>query len=206
MPLSHPRLLLITDSPLPANLVDLVNIALTGAPFDLLLRDKTASEETLCAQAHILIPILHRAGGRLLIHNRLDVAIHVNADGLHLPETGLSTNQARQRLGPAKVLGRSCHAPAHACKHLLDGGDYVTLSPLFATASHPDAMPLGVNRFAAMRAQIPGPVLALGGIDPHNVWKAHAAGASGVALIRGLLHAPNPAQAAKELLAPFGDH
>lgn len=200
-----PRLLLITASPLPEDLVARVAVALTGAPFDLLLRDQLASDALLSQHARSLLPLLHRFGGRLLIHDRLELALSVHADGLHLPESGLETALARQRLGPGRLLGRSCHEPTRACKHLLDGGDYVTLSPLFATDSHPGAMPLGVARFATMRTSIPGAVLALGGIRVDNVHLARQAGASGVALIRGIFQAEDPPQAAHALSQPFRD-
>ncbi|MBF0627435.1 MAG: thiamine phosphate synthase [Magnetococcales bacterium] len=194
-----PRLLLITESPLLPNLETLVTQALGGAPFDLLLRDYQATDDRIIALAQTLKPLLHAAGGRLLIHNRLEIAVSAGADGLHLPESGVTTREARTRLGPLPLLGRSCHEPESARKHLLHGGDYVTLSPVFATLSHPDAFPLGTERFAALRRRIPGPVLALGGIGVGNVQEVMAAGATGVALIRGIFQAPNPAQTTQEL-------
>ncbi|MBF0270701.1 MAG: thiamine phosphate synthase [Magnetococcales bacterium] len=190
-----PQLLLITDTPLRADLETVLSQALKGGSFDLLLRDKSASAATLVAVARRLKPILHAAGGRLLIHDRVDIALTTAADGVHLPEAGLTSAEARYLLGPIPLLGRSCHETTHARQHLLHGGNYVTLSPVFATASHPDATPLGVTRFATMRADIPGPVLALGGIHGGNVRAALEAGATGVALIRGIFNAPDPAEA-----------
>ncbi|MBF0213265.1 MAG: thiamine phosphate synthase [Magnetococcales bacterium] len=203
MPQSPPHLLIITESPLREDLEPLLARALTGAPFDLLLRDKGAAANRLIALGRRLKPLLHAAGGRLLIHDRADIARLVEADGLHLPENGMSTREARQLLGTEVLLGRSCHEPENAREHLLQGGDYVTLSPVFITGSHPEAIPLGVVRFSQWRARIPGAVLALGGIHEGNVRTVLDAGATGVALIRGLFTADDPASAARKLSAPF---
>ncbi|MBF0340288.1 MAG: thiamine phosphate synthase [Magnetococcales bacterium] len=198
MPLP-PRLLLITDSLARPDLETVVTRALTGAPFDLLLRDKTAPDALVTTLARRLKPLLHAAGGRLLIHDRVDVALTVQADGLHLPEAARSTEEVRKLVGPRPILGRSCHDPENARKHLLQGGDYVTLSPVFITESHPESLPLGLERFSAMRAAIPGPVLALGGIHDGNIRDVLTTGATGVALIRGIFQANDPAEAAYRL-------
>ncbi|MBF0190696.1 MAG: thiamine phosphate synthase [Magnetococcales bacterium] len=202
--LPPPRLLLITDAPLRADLESVLSRALSGAPFDLLLRDKNASDTTLEAVARRLKAILHPAGGRLLIHDRVEIAMKTGADGVHLPEAGQDTATARHLLGPALLLGRSCHETTHARQHLLQGGNYVTLSPVFATESHPEAIPLGLERFAVLRAAIPGPVLALGGIHGDNVHAVLGAGATGVALIRGIFNASDPAAATRHLSRALG--
>ncbi|MBF0294868.1 MAG: thiamine phosphate synthase [Magnetococcales bacterium] len=172
--------------------------ALAGGSFDLLLREPLTPDAELVGLARRLQPLLTAHGGRLLIHGRPEVALEAEADGLHLPET--ATGEIRHIIGPDMLLGRSCHAVESACRHLQAGGDYVTLSPLFFTRSHPDATPLGLARFARMRAAIPGPVLALGGIEPENVAEAMRTGASGVALIRGVWNAPDPTAAVRRLL------
>ncbi|MBF0448520.1 MAG: thiamine phosphate synthase, partial [Magnetococcales bacterium] len=99
-----------------------------------------------------------------------------------------------------RLLGRSCHDLNGALTALEQGADYLTLSPVFATRSHPHALPLGLEKFAGLCRKIPGPVLALGGITPENSQKVRQAGAFGVALIRGILSSPNPEQAAQLLL------
>ncbi|MBF0262302.1 MAG: thiamine phosphate synthase [Magnetococcales bacterium] len=200
MPASPPRLLLITDSPVPPDLDRIIPHALTGGGFDLLLRDKTSTDAQLEPQARRVLATLHAAGGRLLLHDRLEMALRIDADGLHLPEHGMKTALARSFLGADRLLGRSCHSVESAQKHLLDGGDYVTLSPVFVTMSHPDATPLGLELFARMRAAIPGPVLALGGIEVENARSVWRAGAAGLALIRGVFQATDPADAVRKLL------
>ncbi|MEO5362108.1 MAG: thiamine phosphate synthase [Magnetococcus sp. DMHC-8] len=195
-----PRLLLITDSALCADLPRAVADTLAGGVRHVLLREKQMPAGPLTRLAHTLLTLTTAHGAHLLLHDRVDVALDVGAAGVHLPACGLATSAAR-RLLPHALLGRSCHTVAEAVQACQDGADYVTLSPLFATRSHPEATPLGVTRFAAMRSQVPGPVLALGGIRPDNAVDALRTGADGLALMRGILNAPRPRQAAEELLS-----
>ena len=205
--LGLPRLLLITESRLCPDLPQAVAAALAGGVRHLLLREKNGDAGPMTRLARELLALTGRHGASLLIHDRLDVALAVGAAGVHLPEGGMATGDARRLLAQAPdrmLLGRSCHSVETACQALQEGADYVTLSPLFATLSHPGLPPLGLTRFAAMRKMIPGPVIALGGIQLHNAADALAAGADGLALIRGILTAPDPRQAAAGLLATIG--
>ncbi|MBF0624197.1 MAG: thiamine phosphate synthase [Magnetococcales bacterium] len=209
-----PRLLLITDPALGEDLPHRVDQALGGGPCHVLLRDKTASARHLYHLARELVTITTRHGGALLIHDRADLALAVGAAGVHLPENGLPTTLVRRLLGPDTLVGRSCHDGPGARRALAEGADYVTLSPLFATASHPEARPLGIEEFSRLCQGIPGPVLALGGITPDNLTAALEAGAAGAALIRGALHHPDPAGVVTRLLeqlsgppqSGFSDH
>lgn len=225
-----PSLLLITDSNICADLPAAVAAALEGGVTHVLLREKNMAAGPLILLARKLLSLTTSMGAYLLIHGRVDIALAVQAAGVHLPESGMATAQARQLLDasvphtcisscqeqrPAskktdhgqfmqKLLGRSCHSVAVACQALQEGADFVTISPLFASRSHPQVLPLGLQRFAAMRAAIPGPVLALGGINQDNATDAMHTGANGVALIRGILGTANPRQAAAAMLSQIG--
>ncbi|MEO5345233.1 MAG: thiamine phosphate synthase [Magnetococcus sp. YQC-9] len=196
-----PKLLLITPTPLPPDLTHSVTHALTGGPFDLLLRDKSTPDEPMRFIVRELLPVLHRVGGRLLVHERVELADKTGADGVHLSEDGPGTIQVRRQLKSGSLIGRSCHSVESARKHLLASGDYVTLSPVFVTMSHPEALPLGLERFASMRASIPGAVLALGGINTENARSVLETNASGIALIRGVFNASDPAETIGKLLS-----
>ena len=207
-----PSLLLITDSTVCTDLTATVASALQGGVTHVLLREKKMAAAPLTQLAKQLLDVTNRFGAYLLIHDRLDVALVVQAAGVHLPESGLATGAARQQLDgggnsmrsrqPMKrLLGRSCHSAEGARQALQEGADYVTLSPLFATRSHPDRQPLGLSHFSSMCAEIPGPVLALGGVHADNVAQAMQHGAAGVAMIRGILNSTNPCQAAKNMVS-----
>ncbi|MBF0612167.1 MAG: thiamine phosphate synthase [Magnetococcales bacterium] len=199
-----PRLLLITEP--CEDLLDRVEQAVAGGVGHVLLRAKGEAAQSLTATALALKTLLQPTGGQLLIHDRVDVALAVEAQGVQLPSNGLPTPLARRLLGGGRLLGRSCHTPQEAKQAFLDGADYVTLSPLFPTLSHPDAQGLGVEIFSQWRREITGPVLALGGIHPQNCALALQAGAFGVAIIRGILQADNPASASREILDQIYAH
>lgn len=203
-----PRLLLITDSAVCSDLPRAVAAALAGGVRHLLLRERNSPAGPMIPLARRLLTLTRAQGAALLIHDRVDVALAVGAEGVHLPAQGMATVEARRLLSRTSdrslLLGRSCHSVETAEQALQEGADYVTLSPLFATRSHPDMPPLGVAGFAALRARIPGPVIALGGIQKANAAQAMATGADGIALIRGILADPDPRQAAEAMLAILG--
>ncbi|MBF0158330.1 MAG: thiamine phosphate synthase [Magnetococcales bacterium] len=199
---SIPRLLLIsTATPIDQPAKEAIWAALSAGIRHLLLRQPGLSADDLRPLAQRWRQRTHEQGALLLIHQHIDVALAVAADGLHLPEKGLDTAMARHRLGPNRLLGRSCHDPVTAQQALNQGADYVTLSPLFTTQSHSDATPIGVEKFRSWRTMIHGPVLALGGIDQTNITAALAAGADGVAMIRAILAQSDPYAAARCCLA-----
>lgn len=133
-------------------------------------------------------------GTLLIINDRLDVARAVAADGVHLPEAGLSPARARELLGTDAVLGRSIHSPAAiASEGVLD---YVTLGPIWPTPSHPDHPGLGADVLRGTRT----PMLAIGGVTPERAAIAREHGAHGVAVIRAVWDAPDPASAVRRFL------
>ncbi len=200
MTLAVPRLLLITDPALGTGLIPALTAALAGGARHVLVRDKGRAGRELASWAAGLLPVIRSHGGFPLLHGQVDLALELDAAGVHLPESGLDTTSARRRLGEGRLLGRSCHEVATARAALAAGADYVTLSPVFPTRSHPGAEPLGLERFARMAGEISGPVLALGGIDGNNAGAAIAHGAAGVALIRGILAAAEVEKTTRDLL------
>jgi thiamine-phosphate pyrophosphorylase len=140
-----------------------------------------------------------RVGATLLIHGRVDVALAVGADGVHLPEDGLSPVDARRLLGDAALVGVSRHDAAGLLLASQEGADFATLSPF--AASPGKGPPLGDEGFAAALRHTSLPVLALGGVDPATAAQARTAGAAGVAVIRAVHTAADPGDAVRRLLA-----
>lgn len=143
-------------------------------------------------------------GTRLLVHDRLDLAALARADGVHLPAHGLPVPAARGHLGPEPLIGRSTHTPADAAAALGDGADYVFLGNIWETTTHPGRPPLGPGSITATGALLPPrpppPIIAIGGVTPERAAEARAAGAAGVAAVRALWDAPDPALALRALL------
>jgi thiamine-phosphate pyrophosphorylase len=137
-------------------------------------------------------------GSPLFVNDRLDVALAVHADGVQLGRGSLPPIEAR-RLNAGWWIGRSVHSLEEARSALNEGADYLLAGPVYATATHPEATPLGVERLGAI-AGVGLPVIAIGGVTPARVPSLRAAGAHGVAAIRALWDARDPARAAQEML------
>ena len=135
---------------------------------------------------------------RLFVNDRLDVALAVDAVGVQLSATGLSPKEAR-RLRPTWWIGVSVHTPEEAIAAQAGGADYLLVGPVFATPTHPEAQPLGVGGLARF-TRLGLPVVAIGGVTRANAREVVSAGAHGVAMIRALWDAPDPARAAQEIM------
>jgi len=140
---------------------------------------------------------------RPTVNDRLDVALAVHAGGVQLGRGSLPPIEAR-RLSPDWWIGRSVHSVEEARSALDEGADYLLAGPVYATATHPEAAPLGVERLGAI-AGVGLPVIAIGGVTPARVRDLRVAGAHGVAAIRALWDAPDPASAAQEMLIAMDD-
>jgi len=165
------------------------------------LREKALSGGILHSQGLALAAICHAHGQLLLVNERVDVALVCGADGVHLPVTGVGPEVARRLLGPAALVGVSCHSAGEVARARAGGADYATFGPVWATPSKARyGEPVGLERLR--EASLLGlPLLALGGVEPARVPGAMAAGATGVAVLRAWLTGPDPAAVVRELLA-----
>jgi len=193
------RLYLVTDRRLVSHLPSAVRAALSGLPpgtAAVQLREKDLPAARLLDLARELVPICNAASAPLLVNDRADVALVAGADGLHLPSQGLPVAQARSLLGRAKLVGASCHTPSEIAEAHAAGADFALFGPVWDS---PGKMAQGL---AALKAAVRAsslPVLAIGGVTPQTARLAIEAGAAGVACIRAVLGAADPAGAARDL-------
>jgi thiamine-phosphate pyrophosphorylase len=138
-------------------------------------------------------------GTRLLINDRLDVALAAGADGVHLGENSLPPAVARRLLGPEKIMGVSVHSVTAAREAEKAGADYLLFGHIFPTASKEGIPPRGVGSLREVVASVGIPIIALGGINTANARQCLAAGARGVAVMSAVMAAPDPARAVAEL-------
>ncbi|MBI2394727.1 MAG: thiamine phosphate synthase [Deltaproteobacteria bacterium] len=158
----------------------------------LAVRDHDAPARVRAELARSLLSVARPRGARVIVHDRLDLARAVDADGVQLGERSVAVADARALLGAHAWIGRSCHDERGLREARAQAVDAVTLSPLFASPGK--GPPLGAERFAALRATVPDlAVLALGGVAAENAVAATAAGATGLAMIRGWLRADRDA-------------
>jgi thiamine-phosphate diphosphorylase len=160
-------------------------------------RIEGASAGQLAALGAALLAICRAASAPLLINDRADVARAIGADGVQLPEAGLTVAQAR--MVGMKIVGRSCHDRAGLERAAADGADFATLAPIFEVPGK--GPPIGAPRAQTMVRGIALPVYALGGIDADNAGELR--GVHGIAVIRGVYDAPDPAEAVRAILARF---
>jgi thiamine-phosphate pyrophosphorylase len=199
------RLYFVTDRRQTAGrpLYDVVHAALDGGVRAVQLREKDLEGGELYRLADRLRDLTARYTARLLINDRLDVALAVGADGVHLGQTSLPVSTARQLLGPDKLIGVSTHSPDEITA--AQGADFVVFGPVYFTPSKADyGQPQGLARLRQAVRHSPVPVFAIGGIQADRTAAVRSAGAHGVALISALSAAAEPSRAAHELLARLG--
>ena len=207
-----PRLLLIADG-FAAGRLELDAAAIreralacveAGVPW-VSLRDHAAPPDVFAGAAEAFAADLRRARPALVlsVHGRLDVAEALGA-GLHVGQRGATVEDA-VAAGLGGAVGVSCHSATAAVRAARAGADYVTVSPVWQTRTHPDAEPAGIDvlRLAAERSGLP--VLALGGITPPRARIGRIVGAHGAAAISGLLFSWDAEKTVRAFLAALGE-
>lgn len=136
------------------------------------------------------------------MNDRVDVALAVGADGVHLGEAGLPISAARTVAAGRNgfLIGRSVHSVEGAAAAAAAGADYLLVGTIYATASHPGEPPAGPALLAQVRARVSCPLYAIGGITAANAGECLAAGADGVAVLSAILAAADPEAAAQALV------
>lgn len=209
MPLIDFSLYLITDRHQTAGrpLISVVGEALAGGVRAVQLREKDLSGRELFELALEMRRITRDYGARLVINDRLDIALAVEADGVHIGAGSLPVAAARRLAGQQLLIGYSAHAVDEALRAEAEGADFVTFGPVFFTPSKAVyGEPLGLNRLAEAVRNLTIPVFALGGIKRENIAGVMSAGAHGIALISAIIASPDPRTEAVLLLRTIEQH
>ncbi|MEM1041353.1 MAG: thiamine phosphate synthase [Bacteroidota bacterium] len=191
-----PRLVLIADGFTSEAVQRQVLEAVQAGRLWLHLRDHAASDEAFAQAAHALAAQVRavRPGTLVSVNTRTEVARPLGV-GLHVGTRGPSVAEARRR-HPGALLSYAAHTPSEARAAAEQGADAVLFSPIFPTTSKPGHLGIGLEALAACCAAVPDtPVFALGGITPARAASCLSAGAYGVAVLSGILRAPDPAAA-----------
>jgi len=159
------------------------------------------TDQQRLADARALRELCARHGALFLVNDRLDLALAVDADGVHLGQDDLPPAIARSLLGPDRLIGRSTNRLEQLHQAVADGCDYVGVGPVNATPTKPGRDPVGLEYVRQAAAASPIPFFAIGGIDATTLDGALAAGASRVAVVRAITHAADPGAASAALLA-----
>jgi len=195
------NLYLITDRIQVATnhtLLSAIDSALQGGVKAVQLREKDLSAAELLPLAQELRHLTGKYNARLLINDRVDIALAVQADGVHLGGHSLPTDVVRQLVGPKLLIGVSTHSNADISRAAKQGADFVTFGPVYATPSKAAfGPPQGLQALTEACRGSSLPVFALGGVAPPRVAEVRQAGASGIALISAILANPDPRTAAE---------
>ncbi len=188
-------------------LIQQVRLALEGGTRWLQYRNKSADQLLRLQQATALMRLCREFAVPLIINDSLDVALEINADGVHLGAQDCLISDAKSKLGADKIIGASCYDNLQrALEAETEGADYVALGSFFASTVKPEAAraPLKLLREAKERLRVP--VVAVGGIDLHNAGLLIGAGADAVAVISALFNAKDIRETAKSFAALFADY
>jgi thiamine-phosphate pyrophosphorylase len=173
----------ITDSKLSraGNVSDVQNAVAAGVEA-VQYRRKDASTAELFAEAAVLRKLCHRA--LFLVNDRVDIALAVQADGVHLGQEDLPLPAARKLLGQGKIIGLTVHSLAEARQAEAAGADYLGVSPIFTTQTKADAGPAaGIPLIRQIKSAVKIPLIAIGGINLANAPEVIRAGADGLCAI-----------------------
>jgi thiamine-phosphate pyrophosphorylase len=201
------RLYLCTDRALALGrpLAEAVEAALDGGVTLVQLREKDLSSRDFYEAARTMRELTGRRGAPLVINDRLDIALAVGAEGLHLGQSDLPLEAARRIAGDRLFIGVSAGTVEEALAAEAGGADYLGVGAVFPTGSKADAgEAIGLERLAAVCAAVRIPVVGIGGIGPGNAGGVIKAGAAGAAVISAILSQEDIKGAAENLLRALG--
>ena len=197
-------LYLVTDRGLAQGreTVNIVRAAIAGGVTCVQLREKHCATRVFIEEAQVLKALLDTLAYKipLIINDRLDIALAIGADGVHLGQTDMPIRDARRLVGSSMIIGISAESIADAIRAEAEGADYIGISPVFATPTKADtAPPLGLEGVRQIRAAVSLPLVAIGGIQKENASAVIRAGADGVAVVSAIVTAACPRKAANAL-------
>jgi len=168
------------------------------------LRDKQSSKRELLSVAQKLRELCTKASVLFIINDYLDLALAVDADGVHVGQKDLPLPVVRKELSIDRIVGCSVTTVSQALEAVRDGADYIAVGSIFSTATKKDATVVGLDRLREVRQRVSIPVVAIGGINCANVGQVVSAGADAVAVISAVLGERDVREAARKLVTAIG--
>lgn len=200
------RVLVLTDRRLarPRQVVEVVMSSLDGGARAIQLRNKGDSARELLAVGRDLRTVTREHGALLFVNDRLDVALALEADGIHLGPHDLPVAAVRRHAPPGFIIGRSADDPEVARAAVGEGADYIGCGTVYPTTTKADAGDaIGLAGLERVVRAVPVPVVAIGGVTVARAAEIPPTGAAGVAVVGAVMAAPDPAAVVRALLEPF---
>lgn len=173
-----------------------VEQALRGGVTLVQLREKTATSREFYDLALRVKALTDRHKIPLIINDRLDIALAVDADGVHIGQEDLPVAVARKLLGPGKILGATAATVVDAVKAQEDGADYLGSGAVYPTGTKPGKAILPMETLAKIKQAVHIPVVAIGGITADNLGAVRQSGVDGVAVVSAIMDSDDPTEAA----------
>ena len=190
-----------------AVLVSRVSHAIASGITLLQYRNKAAGLRLRREQAGAILPLCREAGVTLIINDDLELALEIEANGVHLGAEDGDSAAAREALGPRRLLGVSCYNRAGLARNAKKAGaDYVAFGSIFPSPTKPGAVRAQLEMLSAVRKELGLPIVAIGGITHRNAAQVVTAGADAVAVISDLFDAPDIAERIEQFNSIFATH
>jgi thiamine-phosphate pyrophosphorylase len=196
-------LYLVTDRKLSLgrSLLEVIKAAVDGGVTVVQLREKEVDSRDFYREALGIKEYLDKRNIPLIINDRLDIALAIDAAGVHLGQEDLPIDVARTILGPGKIIGASVFTPDEAMQAEAMGADYLGLSPIFVTSTKPELMKqLGVEGIGPIRRATRLPLIGIGSMNETNAFSVIRAGLDGVAVVSAICSRPDACAATEKIM------
>lgn len=193
-------LYLVTEESVPLDtLLNIIRKSVAGGVDVVQLREKSSSGKIFYEKALAIKQLLHNTGVPLIINDRVDVALAIGADGVHVGQSDLPLQAVKKIIPKSMIVGISVANLDEALEAERNGADYIGVGALFSTSSKHDAKILPEGMLEKICKHVSIPVIAIGGLTAERIKTLSTSKISGTAVVSAIMKAENPEQAAKEL-------
>lgn len=180
-------------------LEEAVEEAIKGGATLIQLREKNCSSKEFYETAVSIKKITEKYNVPLIINDRVDIALAVDAEGVHVGQSDLPAKVVRKIIGEDKIVGVSARSQELAMKAYEDGADYLGVGAMYATSTKKDAKVITKEELAKIRSSVPIPIVVIGGVNENNVSDFKGTGIDGVAVVSAIISKPDIEEAARNL-------
>jgi thiamine-phosphate pyrophosphorylase len=185
-------------------LLEEVENTLRGGATFIQLREKNLEEEKFMKDAVEIQALCRKYKVPFVVNDNVDIAVAMDADGVHVGQRDMEPGEVRAKLGPDKIIGVSARTVEQAVLAEKRGADYLGVGAVFPTGSKADAKEISFETLKAICEAVSIPVVAIGGITKENVWKLQGSGIAGIAVISAIFAQPDIEAATRELKEIMG--
>jgi len=180
-------------------ILEIIENAIKGGTSLIQIREKTASTKEFYSLSMKIKEITDKYNIPLIINDRIDIALAIDADGVHIGQEDMPAKVARKIIGKNKILGVSAKSVEQAIQAEKDGADYLGCGAIFPTSTKEDAANLSKNELKKITNSVNIPVVAIGGINLENAEELADTGIFGFSVVSAIMNAENPKEVSKKL-------